>query len=339
MKKSFYLFNPGILQRKDNTLKFIPIEEDENGETERQGVPRYLPVENISDMFVFGSLTASSSLYNFLGKNDIAVHFFDYYENYTGSFMPKDFLLSGKMILAQVAHYTDLSKRLEIAKAFIEGAAHNIIMNLKYYDRRGRDMVPMLEIINTYCDSIQQVSTIEELMGIEGNIRQVYYDAFNIILNDFEMGGRSKQPPRNEVNALISFGNMFCYSCCLRALHQTQLNPTVSYLHSPGERRYSLALDIAEIFKPLIVDRVIFMVLNKKMIQEKHFDKKLSKCVLNKAGKQIFIKALDDRLMETFKHKALSKHVSYRHLVKLECYKLAKHVLEIETYKPFKMYW
>ena len=98
-------------------------------------------------------------------------------------------------------------------------------------------------------------------MGIEGNIRQVYYDAFDLILNDFEMGGRTKQPPRNEVNALISFGNMMCYSQCLRAIHQTQLNPTVSYLHTPSERRYSLALDISEIFKPILVDRVIFKLL------------------------------------------------------------------------------
>ena len=125
---------------------------------------------------------------------------------------------------------------------------------------------------------IETVQDIDELMGVEGNMRRMYYEGFNLIIDDFEMGSRTKQPPGNEVNALISFGNMMCYSQCLRAIHQTQLNPTISYLHTPGERRYSLALDISEIFKPILVDRVIFKVLNKKMIQEKHFDKSLNRC-------------------------------------------------------------
>jgi CRISPR-associated protein Cas1 len=153
------------------------------------------------------------------------------------------------------------------------------------------------------------------------------------------MGNRTKQPPKNEVNALISFGNMMCYSECLRSIHQTQLNPTISYLHTPGERRYSLSLDISEIFKPILVDRVIFKVLNKKELQEKHFNNKLNKCILNESGKKIFVKAFEDRLNETIQHRSLKRNVSYRHLIKLESYKLAKHLLEMEEYKPFKMYW
>ena len=122
-------------------------------------------------------------------------------------------------------------------------------------------------------------------MGIEGQIRQYYYAAFNLIINDFEMGTRTKLPPQNEVHTSISFGNMVCYTLCLRAINQTQLNPTISYLHTPGDRRYSLALDVAEIFKPIIIDRVIFKVVNKKEIQSKHFETTLNKCLLNNNGK------------------------------------------------------
>lgn len=338
MKKTFYLFNPGVLERKDNTLKFTPVSED--GEiVSSDAQSRYLPVEDISEFYVFGSLRANSSLFNFLGQKDIAVHFFDYYENYTGSFMPRDSLLSGKVLLAQTAFYQDKKKRLAIARKFIEGASYNMVKNLKYYNRRGKDVEEIIVSIEKLSNQICNTSSIEELMGVEGQIRQYYYEAFNLIINDFEMGSRSKQPPQNEVNALMSFGNMVCYTLCLRAIHQTQLNPTISYLHKPGERRYSLALDIAEIFKPIIVDRVLFRVLNKKEIQAKHFDKKMNRCLLNVSGKKIFIKALEDRLQETIQHKSLKRSVSYRHLVKLECYKLAKHLLSIEEYKPFKMYW
>jgi CRISPR-associated protein Cas1 len=339
MKKTYYLFNPGHLSRKDNTLKFVPVESDENGENEREGQPRYIPVEAVSDFYVFGSLHANSALFNFLGQNDIAVHFFDYYENYTGSFMPRDFLLSGRMLLSQTSYYQDKTKRIILARTFVEGAAFNMLKNLQYYNRRGKDMEALMDLIKKYSESITQTNAVDELMGIEGNIRQTYYEAFNLIINDFEMGNRTKQPPQNEINALISFGNMLCYSQCLRAIHQTQLNPTVSYLHTPGERRYSLALDIAEIFKPIIIDRTIFKVLNKKEIQEKHFDKRLNKCVLNENGKKIFVKAIDEKLTETFKHRALGRSVSFKHIIKLECYKLAKHLLGMETYKPFKMYW
>ncbi|MBO7597407.1 MAG: type I-B CRISPR-associated endonuclease Cas1 [Bacteroidales bacterium] len=338
MKQTFYLFNPGVLERKDNTLKFTAITEDGNGE-ETLGKPKYLPVEQVSDIYVFGSLKANSALFNFLGQKDIAVHFFDYYENYTGSFMPRDSVLSGKLLLAQTAAYQNKKKRLEIARKFIEGAAFNMVKNLKYYDNRGKDLESYIQKINDLAVLINNTEDIKELMGTEGMIRQTYYSAFDLIINDFVMELRTKQPPQNEVNALISFGNMMCYTETLRAIHQTQLNPTISYLHSPGERRYSLSLDISEIFKPIIVDRVIFKVLNKKMIQPQHFDRKLNSCLLNQSGKKIFVQAMEERYKETIKHKSLGRNVSYKHLIKLECYKLVKHLLGIEEYKPFKMYW
>ena len=339
MKRTYYLFNPGMLERKDNSLKFTPFEEQENGDVKPIDKPRYIPVEDVNEFYVFGSLHATSSLFNFLGQHDIAVHFFDYYENYTGSFMPRDGFLSGRMLLAQTSAYQNEKRRLEIAQKFIEGASFNMIKNLRYYNNRGKEVDQTISLIEEYSSKIKDTQNISELMGLEGNIRQAYYGAFDLIIEDFEMGGRSKQPPRNEVNALISFGNMMCYSQCLRAIHQTQLNPTISYLHSPGERRYSLSLDITEIFKPILVDRVIFKLLNKKEIQAKHFDNKMNRCLLNPTGKKIFVKAFEDRLNETIKHRTLNRSVSYRHLMKLECYKLAKHLLEMEEYKPFKMWW
>lgn len=334
MKKTYHIFNPGRLSRKDNTLQFTPVDEKGN-----QGKPRYLPVEQVDQLYCFGSVDANSAMYNFLGKQDIAVHFFDYYENYTGSFSPKSKLLSGKMLISQTQAYLKKSERLIIARQFISGGAYHMIKNLKYYNNRGKDMSPFIEPIEVLTNKLDEMNSIEEVMGIEGNIRKTYYEAFNLIINDHEMGNRSKQPPLNIVNSLISFGNMMCYSECLRAIFKTQLEPTISFLHEPGFRRYSLALDLAEIFKPILVDRVIFRVLNKKEIQEKDFDSKLNKIVLKDGGKKKFIQAFESRLEETFKHRSLNKNVSYKHLIKLECYKLQKHLLKIEAYKVFKMYW
>ncbi|SFC73535.1 CRISP-associated protein Cas1 [Parapedobacter composti] len=335
MKKTYYLFNPGRMSRKDNTLKFTPV--DEQG---REGAPKYIPVEGVSDLFCFGSLDANSALYNFLGKAGIAVHFFDYYEHYTGSFTPKEYLLAGKMQIEQTKQHIDKRKRLVLARKFVSGAAFNMMKNLRYYINRDKDLTAALASIEQYAMLVDGATAVDELMGIEGNVRQAYYDAFDGIIGaDFTMGNRSKRPPQNEINALISFGNMMCYTLCLSQLYHTQLNPTISFLHEPGYRRYSLALDLAEIFKPVLVDRLIFRVLNKKEIQAKDFDHRLNGCLLKDAGRKTFVKIWEERINETFKHPVLKRHVSYKHLVKLECYKLSKHILGMEEYKPFKARW
>src|SRR5690606_29872667 len=315
MKKTYYLFNPGRMSRKDNTLKFTPV--DEHG---AEGAPKYIPVEGVSDLFCFGSLDANSALYNFLGKVGIAVHFFDYYEHYTGSFAPKEYLLAGKMQIEQTKRYIDKKKRMEIARKFVSGAAFNMGKNLRYYINRNKDLSPVLEVMESFGKLIDGAAAVDELMGIEGNIRQTYYSAFdNIISADFQMENRSKRPPKNEINALISFGNMLCYTLCLSQIYHTQLNPTISFLHEPGYRRYSLALDLSEIFKPILVDRTIFKVVNKKEIQHTDFDVHLNGVLLKESGKKTFVKVFEEKLSETIKHRSLKRNVSYKHLIKLEC--------------------
>lgn len=334
MRKAYYLFNPGRLSRDDNTLRFTPV--DEHGQ---EGQPRFIPVETASDLFVFGALDANSALYNFLGKNQVAVHFFDYYEHYTGSFMPKEYLLAGQLQVKQTAFYTDKKKRLALARVILEGASFNMLKVLRYYDNREKDVSAQIVQIETHRSHLGAAGTVSELMGLEGNMRQVYYSAFDTIINDFNMSGRSKRPPQNEVNALVSLGNMMCYTACLGQIYHTQLNPTISFLHEPGARRFSLALDLAEIFKPLLVDRLVFSMLNKKEIQRQDFRQDMHYFCLKESAKKTFVRAWDTRLNETIQHRSLRRSVSYRHLIRLECYKLVKHLLGDGEYKPFKIYW
>lgn len=335
MKDTYYLFNPGRLERQDNTLRFTAKDEEGNILP-----PKFIPIEGLENLYVFGSLDANTALYNFLGKHRVSVHFFDYYEHYTGSFQPKDYLLAGKMQVEQTKAYLTAARRLHLARGFVEGASANMVRNLKYYAGRGRSLESEIADIELYRTGLSGVKDVPALMGLEGNCRQTYYRAFDQIINGLEMGGRIKQPPGNEINALISFGNMVCYTQTLDAIYHTQLNPTISFLHEPGARRYSLALDIAEVFKPILVDRTIFSLVNKKELQGKHFDNALNGCFLNKLGKQIFLRALEERLSETIQHRSLNKKVSYKYLIRLECYKITKYILGMEPeYKPFKIWW
>jgi len=335
MKKAYYLFNPGRMSRKDQTLFFDPVKEEAT-----YSKPRYLPVAGVSALYIFGSVDANSALYNFLGQKHIPVHFFDYYKHYTGSFSPREYLLAGKMLVAQTDAYRSKKHRQKLAYAFVESATFNMMKNLRYYQNRGKSVQGQIEQLEKLRTTLPAARSINELMGLEGNCRQVYYTAYEEIVEGYAWEGRRKRPPKNELNALVSFGNSMCYTLCLDAIYNSQLNPTISYLHEPGVRRFSLALDIAEIFKPILVDRLIFRLCNRRELRNQHFDFIDDACFLSDTGRKVFVKAWEERLQQSIEHRTLKRKVSYRHLVRLECYKIAKHLLGMEAeYKPFKTWW
>ncbi len=335
MKKAYYLFNPGRMSRRDHTLQFMP-----TGEDNEKSKPRYLPVSGVSALYIFGSVDANSALFNFLGQQHIPVHFFDYYKHYTGSFAPREHLLAGQMLIAQTDAYRNKKHRLKLAAALVEGASFNILKNLKYYAARGKAVQGQIEQITALRENIAGVRSVSELMGTEGNCRQIYYSAYEKIVEGYAWEGRRKRPPQNELNALVSFGNAMCYSLCLDAIYNSQLNPTVSFLHEPGYRRFSLALDVSEIFKPILVDRLIFRLCNRRELRPEHFDFIDDACFLSERGRKVYVKAWEERLQQTIQHRKLKRPVSYRHLVRLECYKIAKHLIGMEEeYNPFKIWW
>ena len=189
-------------------------------------------------------------------------------------------------------------------------------------------------------NSIDSVSEVNELMGIEGNIRKQYYKSWNKIVDqEINFEKRVKRPPDNMINSLISFVNSLMYTTVLSQIYETQLNPTISYLHEPSTRRFSLCLDIAEVFKPLICDRLIFSLLNKNQITENSFDKESNFVYLKDKYRQVILQEYDARLDQTINHKGLNRKVSYRHLIKLECYKLIKHLINEQEYEGFRMWW
>lgn len=374
MKRNYYIFSSGKLIRRQNTLYFEPgeaddpltlddeqsrldeveveieddtVSEDENesgkggDEMEPRKLPRRpIPVEDIEAIYCFSEMRFNTRFLNFIAQKQITLHLFNYYGYYSGSFYPREPFISGRLLIEQVNFYNDEEKRTVIAQKFVRGAADNILKNLLYHNARDKDMSVFIERTNELINKIDATKDVHELMGIEGNIRSLYYTSWNLIISDeINFQRREKHPPTNPVNALISFGNSLVYTAVLSEIYKTQLNPLISFLHQPGERRFSLALDLAEIFKPLLADRIIFSVLNKKQIQEKHFTKEMNLCHLNEEGRKIYLKEFDEKLKTTIKHRNLKKSVSYRHLIRLECYKLIKHILGEKEYKPFKIWW
>lgn len=308
------------------------------------------PVESAESIYCFGEIDVNSKLVSFLSKHHVPLFFFDYYGNYTASLYPKEHLLSGRLTVAQVRHYDDPARRLTLARAFVEAALANIRRVLVYY--RGRLSGGDQDAVQAAIDAVearqadaQEAPDTETLMGLEGRARRRYYEVWPSLLGTageaFPFDRRSRQPPSNPLNALISFGNSLCYSVALRQLYHTALDPTVSYLHEPGDRRFSLALDIAEVFKPLLVDRAIFRLVKTRQIQPSDFEDRLGGVYLTETGRRTFVEHWDERLRQTIEHRRLNRKISYERLVRLDAYRLVRHLCDPESdpYEGFTMWW
>ena len=224
MKQSFYVYNNRDLKRKDNTLQF----------TNYDGEKQDIPIERISDIYVMSEMSFNTKFIDYISQYGFRCIFSIIIILY-GKLLSRESLLAGQLLVKQVNYYTDYEKRLVLARKFIEAAADSIYRNLRYYNGRGKDVSEYLRDVDSLRKQLSSVTTIEELMGIEGNIRRRYYAAWNVIVNqEIQFEKRVMHPPDNMINSLISFVNTLIYTKVLGEIYHTQLNPTISYLHEPG---------------------------------------------------------------------------------------------------------
>jgi len=326
--KTKYIFSMGEIKRKDNSIAF----RNEKGW-------KYIPVEAVREIYFMNEVSLNSKFLDFCSRAGIVLHFFNYFGNYSGSFYPKEKYISGNLTIKQVKAYEN--ERLIIAKAIVLGISENIYEVLYHYFRHGKN--ELKEFLRYLRENIprfiEKVDNINKLLFIEGNIWAGFYDSFKYFLpEEFLFNKRVKRPPDNPMNALISFGNTLLYTKTVSAIYQTHLDQSISFLHTPSESRFSLSLDLSEAFKPIIVFKTIFDLVNRKKLKvEKHFEKKFNYALLNEEGKKIFISAFEERLNEKFKHKTLKRMVSYNSAIKLDGYKLIKFLIQNKEFKPFSL--
>ncbi len=333
MKQPLYILQSGTLKRRQNTLMMLSKDGSQK---------RIIPIEQVQEIHVFGEVDFNTKLLRFLDSKEVVLHVYNYYGGYSGSFIPRQRNISGLVVVQQCAWYLDNTKRLTLAKAFVKGSVFNMLKNVRYYEHRGRGLKSVREGLEGVLEELDGVGEIASLRGLEGKARDLYYDGWQEILTvgePFVLKKRQRRPPSNPINALISFGNGLLYATIVSECYAVHLHGGISFVHEPGRYRFSLALDLADIFKPVLVDRLIFNLVNHRKLQEKHFDRRLSWAYLNDSGRRIFIQAWQERLNTTVKHPTLRRKVSYRQLIRLECYKLVKHFLGDKPYEPFRMWW
>lgn len=325
----YHLLTDGIISKKDYNLLF----ENEDGK-------RFLPAESINAINIYSNVVFDANFFDYMNREKIIVNIVDRYGHSVGKFVPKCLKCSYKAEMAQIQLINNEKQHLKLAKIYQNANVFNIRAALRYYERRldaeiiHKTTLEISEIIK----KLKTAKSLNELMIGEAQARQKYYNCFNAIMSadDFEFTKRTRRPPKDAINAMISFGNTLLYNKFSDIIYRSQLDIRFGILHSSFKRPENLNLDLADLFKPILVDRTIFTLVNRKMIDEDYdFESKDKKGVyMTYHGRSTFIMEFDKKLNQMVSLDGTKK--SYAQIMQMEVENLQEYFLNEKEYKPYR---
>lgn len=326
--RNYHLINDGILTRQDYNILF------ENKERKK-----YIPVETMDSLYIYSNTIFTSEFFSFMNKKGLHIAFFDKFGEKIGSFVPQNSRKNMKTGIKQIEIYQNDRERLEIARKLEIASVANLRANLRYYGRRKESeiLTQAVEQMSVYIKKLNEAQDINGLMLIEAQARQKYYQCFNEILNnkEFAFAKRTRRPPKDPLNSMISFGNTMLYQRIANEINRTSLDIRIGFVHAAGFRAESLNLDIADLFKPIIVDRTIFTLVNRKMIHAADFVEVENEGIfISGEGKRLFIREFERKIYQTILIDGQQR--TYDYVIKREIQKIKKYVEQGEKYVPYK---
>lgn len=308
-------------------------------------IKRY-PYRIIENIICFSYLGASPSLVRLCNENNISLSFLTPNGRFCGRFIG---LTNGNVLLRREQY-----RIADDDERSIEYARRNLLAKIsnsrKYVLRFRRDHIEKInvELFNDVdmellksIELVAQVQDKDSLRGIEGNAATTYFRVFNelSLVNQevFQFKGRSKRPPLDYVNAMLSFGYSLLTNECQAALETVGIDSYVGFFHTDRPGRASMALDLVEEFRSFIVDRFVFLLINKRQITAKHFDTKENGSVLlNDKGRSVFIENWQVRKHTEIMHPFINEKVKLMLLPYVQAQLLAKTIREdLPSYPPF----
>lgn len=283
----------GILRQKDLTLLF------ENEETKK-----YFPIGSLEEINVHSDMTFTSKFFEFINKEEVNINFFDSHGTHIGSFISASTASDASVLIKQCTAYSDPIKRLKYAVIIEKASIQNILTVLRYYRKRKPENMNLSSIILQIEEILQDLSSSKDITTCnthEARARNLYYRAYSEIINNpkFTFIHRDRRPPKDPVNAMLSFGNTILYNKTRSLITRSRLDDRISFVHSSTTRRKNnLCLDLADIYKPIIVDRTVFTLINKHMITpELHFEPRETDAIyLNPEGRKLFVQHIQNKL-------------------------------------------
>lgn len=292
---------------------------------------RSLPITKLSHVVLLAESCLNSRLLTLCGKHGVRLSVFDYYGYFKGAFEPMDKNPAGKVKLQQAAVLLNDQQRMVMAREVVRGAVDNMITNLRYYQYRGKsDLKAIVQTMKQQKKGIETAKNTEELMGYEGLLHAEYYAAWQYIDPALHFGKRVRRPPNNPINCLISFLNQLVYTVVRHEISKTHLEESFSVLHAPSYGRASLSLDLAEPFKPLLSDALIFKLVKLKMLDDAWFEQKDQVCLLSELGRRQVVEQFAKRLEEVYQER------SFRQWIYYEALSIEREVLGVAKYKAFR---
>lgn len=331
MKESLHIFSSKCeLNQLKDTIKCSYPDPEHDGET----LIKSIPIERLNDIEIYGNINITNPLFLMANKIGVPIYFNSYYGVPYGKFIPAN---NSHPILTinQVKTFLDPLRKDHISRAIVSKAIENRLYILKKFDKKNLTIShqeKMRELKSKITDTVDTT----KLRGIEGNYMKEYFQGFSKILYNLKFDGRSQQPPKDSGNAIMSWGNVLLYNKVREIMYHTGLDCSIGFLHEPRENRDSLAIDIAEIFRPMIVDQLILRLDHKgTLLDGSHFQKDEFKTYLNKKGKEIWIREWKEYLQKTIKYPTLNRRIAIHEEIKIECYNLIKYInQEKDEYIP-----
>ena len=305
-----------------------------------------LPIHTIDGIMVFSYLGASPALMGKCAELNKSLVFL----KPSGKFLAKVTGKSYGNILLRREQYRicDNSDRsLAIAKNIISAKIANssavISRTLRDYEMR-IDNERFMQVADTLQKGkvlAYNVDSAEVLRGLEGECANRYFSVFDDMIlqqkKDFFYEGRSRRPPMDNTNALLSFSYSMLTSMCVSAIEAVGLDPYAGFFHTERPGRCSLALDLMEEFRAPLADRMVLTAINKKIVSSKDFTRKeAGGILLNDEGRKTFITMLQQKKREVITHPFLQEKVEIGLLPYVQAMLLAKYVRgDLDSYPPF----
>ncbi|MBD3255176.1 MAG: CRISPR-associated endonuclease Cas1 [Candidatus Lokiarchaeota archaeon] len=323
MKETLYILSSEVelTKSKDSLTCTRP-----NPENEGEVIKQKIPLAHLHSIEVYGRIKISTPLLKICNELKIPCYFNTYNGVPIGQFLPEK-PIPGIIRLFQYKSYFDQSKKLHIAKAIVNKASLERIRILRKYDKK-KELNEEISDLTSYKNKIHKSRKISALRGLEGNFMKKFFACFSKLLYHLPFGSRSQQPPKDEANAIMSYGNVVLYNTVRAVVYRCALDPLIGFLHDPNGNRNSLALDIAEIFRPIIVDNLILLLDHRGTLLPSHFRKGDIKCLLAPKGKKIWLSNYRNYLQSSIRYPPLRRYISIREEIKLECYNLIKYLTE-----------
>ena len=305
-----------------------------------------IPLHNLQAIITFGYTGASPALMGACAQRNIDLSFMSgngrFLARVTGE-------VKGNVTLRKQQYRIsdDREASVQIARNFILGKVYNSRWILErairdYAMRLDTEMIKRKSLfLAQSLEKIRKCESAEELLGLEGEAASVYFSAFDEMIlqqkEDFYFHGRNKRPPLDNVNAMLSFGYSLLAGMCGAALEAVGLDPYVGFFHTYRPGRMSLALDIMEEFRSVMVDRFVLTLINKKIVKEKYFIKKENGAVImTDEGRKIFLSSWQSRKQETIKHPFLDEKIEWGMVPYMQSMLLARYLRgDLDEYPPF----